>query len=380
MGSAYLDNAATTPLSAAAADAMQAVIDARLGNPSGAHRLARRAQEVLDEAREVVADALGGPAGGVVFTGGGTEADNLAVRGVLGASGGLAVCPAAEHHAVLHPVQQANGRVVGLTTDGRVDLDRLAEALDPDVRVVSVMAVNNENGMIQPLEPIRELIDERAPAAVLHTDAVQGAPWLDLVAHTTPADLVSISAHKFGGPAGVGALLVRGDVELAPQLVGGGQERGRRAGTHNVAGIAGMAAALAATVGARRETGQRVGRLRDRLADALLAEVDDCVETGVRAAKVAGNCHLCFSGIESEALLFLLEQQEVYASAAASCSSGAQEPSHVLAAMGYPRQLAGGSLRLSLGPTTTEADVERAVAVIPPAVARLRERDPLQAP
>ncbi|MDH3705393.1 MAG: cysteine desulfurase [Acidimicrobiia bacterium] len=370
---AYLDNAATTPLGDPARQAMAEVYDARLGNPSGAHRLARRAQQVLDEARDVVAEAVGGVApGDIVFTSGGTEADNLAIAGVVDRVGGVAVCPAAEHHAVLHPVQQRQGRVVGHTADGLVDLDSLTAALDEHVTIVSVMAVNNENGMIQPLEPIRELIDRHAPNAVLHTDAVQAAPWLDLADHTAPADLVSLTGHKLHGPAGCGALAVRNGVELAPQLVGGGQERGRRAGTHNVAGIAGLAAALGAIPAARPHTTDQVAARRDRLADGLLAAVPDTVETGRRAGKIPGNCHLCFAGIESEALLFLLEADEVYASAAASCSSGAQEPSHVLAAMGVDRRLAQGSLRLSLAATTTAAEIEHCLTVLPPAVARLR--------
>ncbi|MGI9602487.1 MAG: cysteine desulfurase family protein [Acidimicrobiales bacterium] len=380
MGSTYLDHAATTPLSDEAAAAMQAIHDAGLGNPSGAHRLARLAQQALDEAREAIAGLVGGAPGDVVFTAGGTEADNLAVTGTLARRPGVAVCPAAEHHAVLHPVEAAGGRVVGHHHDGSVDLDSLAGALDADVSVVSVMAVNNENGMIQPLEPIRELLDQRAPDAVLHTDAVQAAPWLDVATHTAAADLVSISAHKFGGPAGVGALVVRNGKEPAPLLLGGGQERGRRAGTHNVAGIAAMAAALAVTVETRDTTNLRVEALRDELADGIVATVPDTVETGRRADKIPGNCHLCFAGIESEALLFLLEQDEIYASAAASCSSGAQEPSHVLAAMGVDRAQAQGSLRLSLGRTTTADDVDRCLAAMGPAVARLRAHDRVRTP
>lgn len=351
----------------------------RLGNPSGAHRLARQARQVLDDCRETVAQIVGGDPGDVVFTGGGTEADNLAIGGVLADRGGVAVCPAAEHHAVLHPVQQAGGRIVGHRPDGAVDLDALAAALDGDVSIVSVMAVNNENGMIQPLEPVRELIDRLAPGAVLHTDAVQAAPWLDLALHTAPADLVSITAHKFGGPAGVGALIIRNGVTVRPLLIGGGQERERRAGTQNVAGVAGLAAALATTADERVDTNERVAALRDRLADDILASVPDTVETGDRAHKVPGNVHLCFAGIESEALLFLLEQHEVYASAAASCSSGAQEPSHVLAAMGVDRMVAQGSLRLSLGAPSTAAEVDHCLEAIGPAVDRLRTHDPVPA-
>ncbi len=359
---------------AGALDAYNAAATGPHGNPSGAHRLARDAQRLLDEARDAVAAAVGGDPGGVIFTAGGTEADNLAIAGVLGARGGVAVCPAAEHHAVLYPVENSGGRVVAHREDGRVDLDNLTAALDEEVSVVSVMAVNNESGVIQPLDPIADLVAKHAPDAVLHTDAVQAAAWLDLPEHTRRADLVSISGHKFGGPMGVGALVVRNEVALTPLLQGGGQERGRRAGSHNVAGIVALGAAIAETAAERLETNARVAGLRDRLANGLLEMVPGTVESGNRADKVPGSCHLCFEGIESEALLFLLEQGGVYASAASSCASGAQEPSHVLAAMGVPRSMARGSLRLSLGASSTAADVDRVLAVLPPAVERLRAR------
>jgi cysteine desulfurase len=253
-----------------------------------------------------------------------------------------------------------------------VDLDALADLLDSDVSVVSVMLANNEVGTVQPLSAVAEVVRERAPRAVLHTDAVQAFPWVDVAAAAGPADLVAVSAHKFGGPKGVGALVVREGVKVAPILHGGGQERDRRSGTHNVAGIVAMAAAMQVTVASRVAAVARVGALRDRLADGLLAAVPDSVETGDRSAKVAGNCHLSFAGVESEALLVLLDGAGVCASAGSACTSGAMEPSHVLTAMGVPRDRALGSLRLTLGPTTTDADVDAALAAVPDAVARLR--------
>jgi cysteine desulfurase len=207
---------------------------------------------------------------------------------------------------------------------------------------------------------------------VFHTDAVQAFPWLDVAALASSADLVAVSAHKFGGPKGVGALVVRQGVKVRPILHGGGQERDRRSGTHNVAGIVAMAAAMRATVDTRADTVARVGRLRDRLADGLLAAVPGCTETGDRSTKIAGNCHLSFDGIESESLLVLLDAAGVYASAGSACASGAVDPSHVLAAMGLSRAAAVGSLRLSLGTTTTTADVDLALAAVPAAVSRLR--------
>jgi cysteine desulfurase len=370
-GIAYLDNAATTAMRPEAVAAMLPFLTERFGNPSGAHAMARDARLALDDAREVLADALGCRPGEVVFTSGGTEGDNTAVFGAP--SGGAAiVCSAIEHHAVLHPVQDRGGRIVPVDPDGLIDLDALAGVLDEQVELVSVMLVNNEIGTIQPLEAVAELVRDRSPRAVLHTDAVQAFPWLDVATLAGGADLVAVSAHKFGGPKGVGALVVRDGASFTPRQVGGGQERDRRSGTHNVAGIVAMAQAARLTVEERKATVERVGRLRDRLADGLLATAPGTHESGDRRAKVAGCCHVCFEDIESEALLFLLEEQGVLASAAASCASGAQDPSHVLAAIGVPRALARGSLRLSLGPTTTGDDIDRALAVIPPAVDRLR--------
>ncbi|MCY4194938.1 MAG: cysteine desulfurase family protein [bacterium] len=370
---AYLDNAASTPLCPEAIEAMSPLHREVYANPTGAHRMARDTRRLIDDARDVMAEALGSAPGEIVFTGGGTEGDNLAVVGRQMQAGGVAVCSAIEHHAVLAPVERLGGRVVAVDASGVIDLDALAAALDGDATVVSVMLANNETGMVQPLEEVAEAVRAAAPQAVLHTDAVQAFAWLDVAAQAACADLISVSAHKFGGPKGVGALVVREGVELWPLLLGGGQERGLRPGTHNASGIVGMAAAAEVVLKSRAEQAVRLAGLRDRLADGVLGAVENTVETGDRSGKVAGSAHLCFEGVESEALLFLLEDAGVYASAASSCSSGAQDPSHVLAAMGYDRALAGGALRLSLGYQTTDADVDRALAVIPGAVARLRD-------
>ncbi|MFV0260369.1 MAG: cysteine desulfurase family protein [Acidimicrobiales bacterium] len=367
----YLDHAATTPIRPAALAALVDVLETDYGNPSGAHRLARRANRILDDARDTVASALGAEPGQIVFTAGGTEADALAVRGVLDASGGVPVCSAVEHHAVLDPVVHAGGRTVAVDARGVLDLDALVAALDPEVSIVSVMLANNETGMIQPVGRVVELVREHAPRALVHTDAVQAVPWLDVATLAAGADLISISAHKFGGPKGTGALVVRPRADPAPLLRGGGQERGRRGGTQNVAGIAAMAVALAETVDERDRTVARVAALRDRLVDGLLAAVPGAVETGERVGKTANIGHLCLPDVASEALLFLLEEADVMASAASSCSSGALDPSHVLAAMGYDRSLAFGSLRLSLGVTSVGADVDAALAAVPAAAARL---------
>lgn len=373
----YLDNAATTPVRPGALEAMLPWFTEAYGNPSGAHRMARAANRALNDARDAMAGVLGAAPGEIVFTAGGTEADNLAVRGVVDAVGGTAVCSAIEHHAVLDPVNHLGGRVVAVGADGRLDLDALEAALDPEVSIVSIMMVNNETGIIQPLDEVVGLVRRLAPSALVHTDAVQALCWLDVAEVARDVDLISLSAHKFGGPKGTGVLVVRERANLAPLFLGGGQERERRGGTQNVAGIVAMAAAAAETVADRPTAVPRVARLRDRLADGLLAEIDGASESGAtghdRAHRTAHICHLCFEGVESEALLYLLEKQDIMASAASSCASGAMDPSHVLAAMGLSRHLAFGSLRLSLGHGTVEADIDAALDAVPSAVARLRK-------
>jgi cysteine desulfurase len=294
------------------------------------------------------------------------------VLGAVRRHGGAAVCSAVEHHAVLHPVEHVGGRVVGVDAEGRIDLDALGDALHDGVIVVSVMLANNEVGTVQPFASVAALVRAEAPRAVLHTDAVQAFAWLDVAADASVADCISVSAHKFGGPKGVGALVIRRDVDLEPLILGGGQERDRRSGTHNVAGIVAMAEAMRVTVAERAAVVARVARQRDRLVDGLQAALSDVHETVPRAAKVAGSAHVCIEGVENEALLFLLDRAGLCASAASACASGAMEPSHVLAAMGVPKERSLGALRLSLGFATTDADIDEALTVIPAAVRQLR--------
>lgn len=377
MTTTYLDHAATTPVRPDAFEAMLPWLRERYGNPSGSHSFARAARKAIDEARDVVAECLGCMPREIVFTSGGTEADNLAVTGVVGQRRGTVVCSAVEHHAVLDAVEALGGRTVGVDPGGRLDLDELVEVLDDEVCLVSVMLANNEVGTIQPVAEVVRLVAEHAPGAVVHSDVVQAIPWLDVADLAAGVDLLALSAHKFGGPQGVGALAIREGITLTPLLRGGGQERERRSGTQNVAGIVGMAAALAATVRERTSTVARVARLRDRLADGLTSTVAGCTESGDRSNKVAGSCSLLLADVETEALLVLMDQAGICATAASSCASGAMAPSHVLRAMGVSPELALGSLRLSLGWTTAEADVDRALEVLPTLVARLRDRSPL---
>lgn len=375
----YFDHAATTPMRESAIAAMMPFLAGEYANPSGSHRFARRARQAVDEARDMVADVIGCSPGEIVFTGSGTEGDNTAIRGVVERTGGRAVCSAAEHHAVLHCVEHVGGHVLGTDAWGSIDLDRLAACLEdapdsgPDsIGVVSVMAVNNETGSVTDLDAVSRVVRRRAPRAVLHTDAVQAACWLDLRDQWPHVDALALSAHKFGGPKGVGILAIRAGSPIAPFVLGGGQERDRRSGTHNVAGIVATAVALHDTDRERAHEAIRVAELRETLI-AGLSQVGDVHRTIPADRSVPGVAHVCFAGIENEALLYLLDEQGVCASAASACASGAMEPSHVLAAMGVERSLAHGALRLSLGHTTTEADVDSAITAVVSAVSHLRQ-------
>jgi cysteine desulfurase len=380
---AYLDHGATTPLRPESLAAMLPYLTEHFGNPSGSHGVARRARLAIDEARDDMARCLGCQPGEIVFTSGGTEADNLAVLGATASASarGAVLCSAVEHHAVRNSCAARGGTTVPVHRNGVVDLDALAGALGPEVGLVSVMLVNNEVGTVQPLAAVAALVRELAPQALLHTDAVAAVGWLDVAADASVADLVSLSAHKFGGPKGVGALVVRDGAPLAPVLFGGTQERGRRPGTHDVAGIVGMAAALRAATDARPTTAGRVGRQRGRLAEGLVASIEDVGETvGVGgfasaddgAAKVAYSCHLLVAGVDQEELLVLLDDEGVGASAGSACASGAIEPSHVLLAMGLSPREAKTAVRFSLGYTTTDDEIDHVLGVMPKVVERLR--------
>lgn len=378
----YLDHAATTPMRDEAVAAMLPFLTEQFANPSGSHRFARAARRAVDEARDVVAECIGCQPGEVIFTGCGTEADNTAVFGALaepdGGSRGIAVCSAVEHHAVLTAVEARHGRVVAVDDIGHIDLTALATVLDESlaepVCLVSVMAVNNEVGTITDLAAVNAVVRAHAPGAAIHTDAIQAACWRSFDDVWPHVDMMSLSGHKFGGPKGVGVLVVRRGTLCAPLLVGGGQERERRSGTHNVGGIVAFAEALRLTVAEREREVERIAELRDRLVDGIVAAVPDVIETVPRHRKIAGSGHVCIPGVENEALLYLLDEAGVCATAASSCASGAMEPSHVLAAMGVPRTLAGGALRLTLGRTTTAADVAHGTTAVVDAVQRLRER------
>jgi cysteine desulfurase len=371
---AYLDHAASTPMRPEAIAAMLPFLADAPGNPSGLHGAARVTKTALEEAREAVAAACGAAPDGVVFTGSGSEADNLAIKGAalaarerLGLDG--VVSTGIEHKAVHGAVARLardgfRTTVAPARADGTVDLDALAAALDARTAVVSVMLVNNETGIVQPLDEVADLVHTRAPQAVLHTDAVQAPQWLDLRVHTAPADLVALSGHKFGGPKGVGALVVRSGVPLVPLVEGGGHEQGRRAGTQNVAGIVAFATALTVTDANRATEVARTGALRDQLEAGLRARLGDLQVSGDPTRRVAGVLHLAFPGIDAETLLVALDQREVYAASGSACSSGAIDPSPVLLAMGMPVERARACVRFSLGYASTRDDIDLAIRAI----------------
>jgi cysteine desulfurase len=381
-GFVYLDHAATTSPRPGAVDAMLPFLTEVYGNPSGAHGVARAAKTALEAAREQIAADLGAHPDEVVLTSGGTEADGLAVKGAAYAARAAepardgVVVTAFEHKAVLAASARlaSDGfrvRHVPVDRFGIVDLDALSEALDERVGVVSVMSVNNEIGTVQPLADVASVVRERSPSAVLHTDAVQAVSWLDVAALTATADLVTVSAHKLGGPKGTGALVVRRGTRIRAEADGGGQERGLRSGTVDVAGAVGLAAALHETTASRDAEVTRVSVLRDRLVRGLLERCPGAWCNGDEARKVACNVNVGFPAVDAQTLLVVLDTLGVCASAGSSCSSGAIEPSHVLLAMGLSRDDARASIRLTLGWSSTDADIDTALGVIPDAVQRV---------
>jgi cysteine desulfurase len=395
----YLDHGATTPLRPEVAEAMAQARSMPLGNPTGSHRPAQRARRLLEESRDEVAAVLGREPGDIIFTSGGTESANLAVLGTLGGAlagtagtAGTAGSDAADARrdvsvvssAVEHPAVRESCRAAARTLgvrwceavvdqNGRVDVESLAAQVDGTTALVAVMLANNETGVVQPLDAVIEAVRAASDTAQVFTDAVQAATFMDLAASTAGADLVALSAHKVGGPVGIGVLALSASTVLVPQHVGGGQERERRSGTQDVAGAVGLATALRLAAAERHAASCRVGALRDRLADGLLATVVDTHRTVVgETAALPGHLHLCFEGIEREELLVALSERGICASGGSSCASGALEPSSVLTAMGVPDALARGALRFTLGHDTSDADIDRALAIVPGVIAALR--------
>ncbi len=379
----YLDHAATTMLRPEVAAAMQVVHERHLGNPTGSHPPAQRARAILEDARDEVASFLGRDPGEVVFTSGGTEAANLAVLGPVESAlhergEAVILASAVEHPAVRESAKAAvalgaDVRELPVDASGIVDRNALSRALSSRCTVVAVMTANNETGVIQPLADVVDAVRRRAPNAYVFTDAVQAAPYLDLAEVAAGSDMIGLSAHKFGGPVGTGALVVSPRVALTPRQHGGGQERERRSGTQDVAGAVGMATALRLVAKDRQDASARVCQLRDRLADGLLAAVPWAHRTVPAGVPVLpGHLHLCLPAVDREELLIALSAEGICVSGGSSCASGALEPSNVLSAMGVEPGIAMGAVRFSLGHETSEADVDRALAVVPGVAASLR--------
>ncbi|WNG94639.1 cysteine desulfurase family protein [Mycobacterium sp. ITM-2016-00318] len=383
--SVYLDHAATTPMHPAAIEAMTTVL-ATVGNASSLHGTGRVARRRMEESRETLARLLGARPSEVVFTAGGTESDNLAVKGVFWARRDAEprrrriVTTAVEHHAVLDSVEwlaeHEGAEVTWLPTasDGSVSPAALRAAMQEhdDVALVSVMWANNEVGTIMPLAELAAVAAEFD--VPMHSDAVQAIGQIPVDFTASGLSAMSITAHKFGGPTGVGALLLRRDTACVPLLHGGGQERDVRSGTPDVAGAVAMAAAAEVAIEGMETTSARVALLRDRLVDGVLASIDDVVLNGATGAqRLPGNAHFTFRGCEGDSLLMLLDARGIECSTGSACTAGVAQPSHVLTAMGADPASARGSLRLSLGHTSVEADVDAALDVLPTAVKRARQ-------
>ncbi|MFL5385537.1 MAG: cysteine desulfurase family protein [Longimicrobiaceae bacterium] len=372
----YLDHAASAPLRPEAREALLPFLDGRFGNPSSIHRFGREARAALEDARARLARVIGAAPAELVFTRAGTEADNLAVLGRARERPGAPVAVSAiEHRAVLasaHAAEEAGSPLVLLPVDGGgvVRLDALDAALEAGPAVVSVMWANNEVGALQPVGEIGARC--RAAGVAFHSDAVQALGKAPVRVDQVPVDLLAFSAHKVGGPKGVGALYVRRGTRLHPLLFGGGQERGMRPGTEDVAGAAAFAAAAEGAEAERETAMARIGALRDRLEAGLRDAVPGLIVNAAGAPRLPTISNLSVPGADPELLLMGLDLEGIAASSGSACSSGAVEPSHVLTAMGIPRELAGPSLRFSLGWTTTEADVARVLGVFPRVAARVR--------
>ena len=379
----YADNAATTRLSDTALAAMAPCFQEVYGNPSSLHSAGQRAAEKLEQAREIFADRLNAEPREITFTSGGSEADNQALRSAAawGARKGKKhiVSTRFEHHAVLHTLEALEREgyevtLLDIPADGVVTAEQVREAIRPDTSLVSIMFANNEIGTIQPVAEIGRIC--REAGVLFHTDAVQAAGHLEIDVKAMNIDMLSLSAHKFHGPKGVGVLYARKGLPLVNVIHGGGQERGKRAGTENLPGICGAAAAFDEACANMQSHRQKMEQLRDQLISGLLT-IPHTVLNGDAEKRLPGNVHVCFEGIEGESLLLLLDAKGVAASSGSACTSGSLDPSHVLLALGRPHEIAHGSLRLSLCAENTQEEIDHILKVVPEVVSYLREISPV---
>lgn len=380
----YLDHAATTPTDPQVVQAMLPYMTEIFGNPSSIHAAGRRARRGLEDARAAIARELGvADTAQIIFTAGGSEADNLAVKGVaesLKGKGNHIITSSIEHHAVLDAcksLEKQGYEVTYLPVDdqARVRVEDLEAAITDRTILVTIMHANNEVGTVQPIREISQILKPRG--ILFHTDAVQTVGTIPVNFEDLGVDLLSLSAHKFYGPKGIGALVIRKGVRLYPQIHGGAQERGRRAGTENLAGAVGMAKALEIANANIAFTGERISRLRDRLIDTVLSQFDHVRLNGHRTERLPGNANFSFEFIEGESLLLNLDLKGIAASSGSACTSGSLDPSHVLLSMGLCHEIAHGSLRLTLGKSTTDQDIDEVLQVLPEIVERLRSMSPL---
>ncbi len=378
-----MDHAATTPVRPEVVEAMLPYFSERFGNPSSLYALAREAKEAVEEARGRVAAAIGARPEEVFFTSGGTESDNWAVKGVAAAlrkRGDHIITSAIEHHAVLHPCQaleKQGYRVTYLPVDefGRVDPGAVEDAITDRTILVSVMAANNEIGTIQPIAEIGRIAHDHG--ILFHTDAVQAIGAYPVDVDAMGADLLALSAHKFGGPKGTGALYIRRGTRIATFMDGGAQERGRRAGTENVPGIVGLGRAIELAVGEMPRSSARIAAMRDRMIRGILNAIPDTRLNGHPTERLPNNVNVAFRYVEGESILLLLDSLGIAASTGSACTSASLEPSHVLLACGLPPEQGHGSLRLTLGPGNTEDDTDYVLSVLPGVIERLRQISPL---
>ena len=387
----YMDHAATTPVRPEVLEAMLPYFGERYGNPSSIYTLAQEGRKALDDAREAVAGALGARISQVVFTSGGTESDNAAIKGAAFAlrnTGNHIVTSSIEHHAVLHTchqLEQFGFDVTYLPVDqhGMLDPDDVGRAITDRTTVVSVIYANNEIGTIEPVADIARVVKDeagrRGRTIVMHTDAVQAAGFLDLDVRALAVDMLSLSAHKFHGPKGVGALYIRRGTPFDPQQMGGGQERQRRSGTENVPGVVGMAEALRLASEGRESLSSHCGYLRDRIIEGIEERVAGAYLNGHPAARLANNVNFAFESVEGEPVLLGLDLAGICASSGSACSSASLEPSHVLLAIGRTAELAQGSLRITLGADNTEEEADYLLDVLTGLISRLRAMPSLSA-
>jgi cysteine desulfurase len=383
----YLDHAATTPMDGRVVDVMLRYMQVAWGNPSSIYYEGREARKTLDHARRGVAELLGARPQDIVFTSGGSESDNAAIRGVAFASaarGRHVITSAVEHHAVLHAVEQLEregfqATYLPVDREGFVDPEDLRRALRPDTTLVSIMYANNEVGTIQPLRELVRVTKEHNRHTAFHTDAVQAAGVLDINVDDLGVDLLSITAHKFYGPKGIGALYIRPHTPFIGQMLGGGQERNRRAGTENVAAAVAMAEALRLACEERDRRNAHVRDLRDYLWRELPARLAGVSITGAAdpEKRLPGSFSCCLQHVEGEAVLIQLDLNGIAASSGSACTTGSLEPSHVLTAMGISAEEARGSLRITIGKDNKRTDIDRLLEVLPRVVTKLRALSPL---